>query len=125
MAKNEFSENEVPSVQSVTEFNSAENEFNPTEGESSSSSSSSAYSISKTSIMDVTKVFLASFLVAGTVTLTWGCSSDDEDSSGEENASSITTKAKEINIPSYFEKEYEAKEVDLSEAMTIYLEAKI
>ncbi len=124
MAKNEFSENETTSVQNATEFNVNQNEFNPIEGESASSSSSSKYEISKTSLMNPTKLFLASFLVVGTVSLTFGCSSKEDDSS-QQNVSSLKMETENKMIVSLYEIDWEKDLINIREPTTLQMEVKI
>lgn len=125
MAKNEFSENETSSVQSATEFNVKQNEFNPTEGEPTSSTSSSKYEISKISLMNPTKLFLASFLVVGTFSLTWGCSSKEDDSSSKQSVSSLKRDTDSKNVVSLFEIDCEKDLINIKEPAILQMEAKI
>lgn len=125
MVKNEFSENETSSVQSATEFNVKQNEFNPTEGEPTSSTSSSKYEISKISLMNPTKLFLASFLVVGTLSLTYGCSSKEDDSSSEQSVSSLKRDTDSKNVVSLFEIDWEKDLINIKEPAILQMEAKI
>lgn len=125
MVKNEFSENETSSVQSATEFNVKQNEFNPTEGEPTSSTSSSKYEISKISLMNPTKLFLASFLVVGTLSLTYGCSSKEDDSSSEQSVSSLKRDTDSKNVVSLFEIDWEKDLINIKETAILQMEAKI
>ena len=125
MVKNEFSENETSSVQSTTEFIVKQNEFNPTEGEPTSSTSSSKYEISKISLMNPTKLFLASFLVVGTLSLTWGCSSKEDDSSSEQSVSSLKRVTESKNVVLLFEIDWEKGLINIKEPAILQMEAKI
>ncbi len=74
--------------------------------------------------MNPTKLFLASFLVVGTVSLTFGCSSKEDDSS-QQNVSSLKMETENKMIVSLFEIDWEKDLINIREPTTLQMEVKI